>query len=90
VCPGASDQANEGLRAAPRELTRRDRVLIGLALKVERSFRALLDDCRAQRSEAMHHLKPMAECFIYFYVVLKDQTDTTARQLLATKVLGEE
>jgi hypothetical protein len=90
ICSFASSlavQANVGLRE--QRLTRRDRVLIGLALKVERSLLALIDDCRAQRAEAMHHLKTMAECFIYFHAVLHDQTETTARQLLA-KVLQEE
>lgn len=66
-----------------------DRVAIGLALKIESSLRALIDDCRAQRSEAMHHLKTMAECLIYFYAVLGDRSETTARLLLA-KALDEE
>jgi hypothetical protein len=71
-------------------LSLRDRVLIGLALKVDRSFRALIPDCEAERAEALHRLKTMAECLIYFYAVLGDTTDGTARQLLATKVLEEE
>jgi hypothetical protein len=92
ICSAASSlaaQANVGLSEQGVTLTRRDRVLIGLALKIERSLVALCDDCRAQRSEAMHHLKTMAECFIYFYAVLHDETETTTRQLLA-KVLQEE
>ena len=92
MCSWASSlatQANAGRRERGLTLSRRDRLAIGLALKVERSLRALLDDCRAQRSEAMHHLKTMAECLIYFYAVLNDQSETIARQLLA-KVLKEE
>ena len=87
--PSLAAQANAGLREAQRPLTRRDHVLIGLALKIERSFRALLDDCRVQRSEAMHHFKTMAECMIYFYAVLNDASETTARRVLA-KVLQDE
>jgi hypothetical protein len=92
ICSCAASLATQGnvqRREKRLELTRRDRVAIGLTLKVERSLRALMDDCRAQRSEAMHHLKTMAECLIYFYAVLHDQSETTARQLLA-KVLKEE
>lgn len=76
-------QANVGLPQLGRPMTRKEAVLVGLALKIESTFRALIDDCRAQRSEAMHHLKTMAECLIYFYAVLHDPSDATERQLLA-------
>jgi hypothetical protein len=92
ICSFASSLAVQGnvhRREQRLTLTRRDRVLIGLALKIESSFRALIDDCRRMRSEAMHHLKTMAECMICFYAVLHDATETRARQVLA-KALHEE
>lgn len=61
----------------------RARVLTGLALKIDSSFRALIEDVRARRSESMHHLKTMAESFIYFHVVAKDPSDRTAALLYA-------
>ena len=76
-------QANVGIRERGLQLRRKDSVLIGLALKIDSSFRALIDDCKAERSEAMHHLKTMAECLIYFYAVLQDPSDATERRLLA-------
>jgi len=82
-------QANVGIRERGLQLRRKDSVLIGLALKIDSSFRALIDDCKAERSEAMHHLKTMAECLIYFYAVLQDPSDATERRLLA-KAFHEE
>lgn len=76
-------QADVGIRERRLQLTRKDDVLIGLARKIDGSFRALIDDCKAERSEAMHHLKTMAECLICFYAVLHDPSDATARRLLA-------
>jgi hypothetical protein len=68
---------------AGHKLTFRDRVLSGLALKIDSSFRAMIDDARVVRSEAMHHLKTMAEAFIYFHVVLAESSEIAARGLLA-------
>jgi hypothetical protein len=64
-------------------LTDRDRVLIGLALKVESSFRSVMDDARSGRGEAMHHLKTMVEAYLYLHLVIEDQTQTTAHRLMA-------
>jgi len=77
------------LENAPEQTTRDD-VLIGLALKVEGTFRALIDDCRAGRSEALHHLKTMVEGFIYFYVVSADPTPRTAERILADAVAAQK
>jgi Family of unknown function (DUF5677) len=71
------------LVANPEILSFRDRVLIGLALKIDSSFRSLIVDARAHRLEAMHHLKTLVEAFIYFHVVAKDLTDNTAALVLA-------
>lgn len=68
---------------AATPLTTRDRVLIALARKIEGALRALLADVREERSEAMHHLKTMAESFIYYHVVASDQTQETATLVLA-------
>lgn len=72
---------HQGSSTAP--LTTRDRVLIALALKVEGALRALVVDAEAGRSEAMHHLKTMAEAFIYYHVVGADTSQDTATLVLA-------
>jgi len=81
VAAGASAFLGSGY-----EMTERDRVLTGLACKAYGSFRALIEDCRAGRPEAMHHLKTMVEVFIYFYAVTADETDKTADGLVAERV----
>ena len=86
ICAAADSlaaQATGKLRAAGRELAFRERVAVGLALKINSAFRALLQDCRDHRLEAMHHLKTMAEAFIAFYVVIFDPSDETAELLMA-------
>jgi hypothetical protein len=75
--------ANAALGAGTYRLTFRDRILIGLALKIDSAFRALMDDVRLYRSEAMHHLKTMTESYIYFWYVVRDQTEVAARCVLA-------
>jgi hypothetical protein len=80
---GVARAATAQLAASGRHLTFRDSVLTGLALKIDSAFRALLDDCRGQRVQAMHHLKTMAEAFIYFHVVTKDDSQRMAEQVLA-------
>jgi hypothetical protein len=82
-------QATEWIRATGYELTIRDDVLTGLSLKIDSSFRALIDDARTGRAETMHHLKTMVESFIYFHVVAADTSDETARRLYA-KTLHEK
>jgi hypothetical protein len=82
-------QATAWINATGHELTIREHVLTGLALKIESSFRALIDDARAGRAETMHHLKTMVESFIYFHVVAADTSDETARRLFA-KTLDEK
>lgn len=79
--------ANEALAAGPYVLNLRDKVMVGLIVKINHTYRALLVDVRDGRGEAMHHLKTMVESFIYFYVVAKDISDKTAKRLLveATK-----
>lgn len=76
-------EAERQLRTTGQQLDLRDRVLTGLAVKIYGAFRALVDDARLGRAEAMHHLKTMTEVFIYFHVVLKDPADHQARRLLA-------
>ena len=43
----------------------RNRVLVGLSIKALDSFDRLLVDARDRRAECSHHLKTMAESFIY-------------------------
>lgn len=69
----------------PRTITEslRNRVLIGLNLKALDCFDRLVVDARDRRGEASHHLKTMAECFIYSHWVSGDSGDTRARLLYA-------
>ncbi len=75
--------ADRLLKEAGHELSDRDRVLIGLALKMESCFRSLMDDVRSGRGEAMHHLKTMVEAYLYLFLVIADPSETTAKQLVA-------
>lgn len=61
----------------------RNRVLIGLFLKALDSFDRLLVDARDRRAECSHHLKTMAESFIYSGWVSGATGDTRARLLRA-------
>lgn len=63
--------------------TLRNRVLVGLHLKALDSFDRLLVDAREKRSECSHHLKTMAESFIYSGWVSGDQGEARARLLCA-------
>lgn len=75
--------ANAALAQGRYPLTFRDRVMIGLALKIDSAFRALISDVRVNRSESMHHLKTMTESYFYFLCVADDSTDITARRVIA-------
>jgi hypothetical protein len=61
----------------------RDEVILALGLKIDSAFRALIDDARRRRTEAAHHLKTIVEAFIFMFVVAKDETDFTAKRVLA-------
>jgi hypothetical protein len=63
--------------------TMRNRVLIGLHLKALDSFERLLLDARDKRAECSHHLKTVAECFIYSGWVSSDPGETMAKLLCA-------
>lgn len=56
-----AEEAPAAVREKQITLTLRDRAMIGLALKIDSAFDALLVDAAEYRSEAMHHLKTMAE-----------------------------
>lgn len=75
--------ANAALKAGPYRLTFRDRILIGLALKIDSALRALIDDVRLYRSESLHHLKTITESYIYLWYVVRDSTEVTAKRVLA-------
>lgn len=61
----------------------RNSVLIGLNLKALDCFDRLMVDARDRRGEASHHLKTMAECFIYSHWVNHDKGETRASLLFA-------
>ncbi|MDZ4733664.1 MAG: hypothetical protein SGJ16_08770 [Nitrospirota bacterium] len=61
----------------------RNRVLVGLSIKSLDSFDRLLDDARERRGECSHHLKTMAESFIYSGWVSMDTGEANAKVLCA-------
>lgn len=61
----------------------RNSVLVGLFLKALDSFDRLLVDARDKRGECAHHLKTMAESFIYSGWVSADTGETRAKLLCA-------
>lgn len=63
--------------------TFRNRVLVALYLKALDAFDRLLVDARERRAECSHHLKTMAECFIYSGWVSADRGETRAKLLCA-------
>ena len=86
LCSAVADMMASGdrrLKETKYPLTDRDRVLIGLALKIESSFRSVMDDARMARGEAMHHLKTMVEAHLYLHLVIADPSQLTAHRLMA-------
>jgi hypothetical protein len=77
------DGVSTRLQEQGQALNWRSRVLVGLALKLYRTFECLVEDARKERSEAMHHLKTLVETFIYFHWVAKDTGETRARLIYA-------
>lgn len=71
------------LQTENQTLRLRDRVLIGLALKIYNCFASLVEDARQGRAEAVHHLKTLVETFIYFHWVGQDPGETRARLVFA-------
>lgn len=65
------------------DLTVRNRVLIGLAIKAYNCFECLIQDATASHSEAFHHLKTLAETHIYFQWVGAKTDDNRAKLLHA-------
>ena len=74
---------DEALASATFTESLRNRILIGLHLKALDCFDRLMVDARDRRGEASHHLKTMAECFIYLHWVSRDSGETRARLLSA-------
>jgi len=75
------------LRKQP--LTVQEAVEIALGKKIYFAYESLIDDAEKMRPEAMHHLKTMAECTIYFYYVDKNG-DNAARTVLCEMAKGKE
>lgn len=80
------DKVSIKLQAGGQALGYRDRVCIGLAVKMYNSFECLIADAGAQRLEAMHHLKTMVETFIYYHWVVQDPGEKRARLVVARSV----
>lgn len=64
-------------------LTLRDQVLIGLWRKLYLAFESLVEDAKRGRSESVHHLKTMTECFIYLHYVDEESDDNRAKIVMA-------
>lgn len=75
------------LRKQP--LTNQEAVAIALSRKVYFSFEALVDDAGNMKSEAIHHLKTMAECLIYFYYVVNNN-DAEAQRVLCEMAINKK
>jgi hypothetical protein len=90
ICLASADVMAKASEHPVAEPNTRSGVLAALALKIDGAFRALVEDCRAARAEAMHHLKTMTEAYIYFYVVAKDTSPRTAERILADGVAAQE
>ena len=78
-----NERLQVALQAGTIQKSLRNSVLIGLSLKALDSFDRLLVDACDRRAECSHHLKTMAESFIYTGWVSEDTGDTRARLLLA-------
>ena len=74
------------LQADEQAVAFRDRLLIGLAVKMYNSFECLRNDAEDKRLEAMHHLKTLVETFIYFRWAAKDTGDSSARLVYARTI----
>jgi hypothetical protein len=68
---------------AEEHIALRVRILLALAVKMIRSYEAMLIDAADERPECMHHLKTIVESFIYFYWLMKDDKDVRADFILA-------
>ena len=64
-------------------LTLRNRVMIGLWRKLCLAFESLVEDAKKGRSESLHHLKTMTECFIYLHYIDKETGDRRVNIVLA-------
>ncbi len=83
IAEDISNEASQRLRAEYHTLNLRDRVLIGLAVKMYNSFEALVKDASRESSEAVHHLKTLIETFIYFHWVGQNTEETRAKLVFA-------
>ncbi len=81
-----ADKTSIRLQAEWQALKYRDSVCIGLAAKMYNSFECLVEDAKAERLEAMHHLKTLVETFIYFHWVVQDPGEKRARLVVARSV----
>lgn len=80
------NEMSERLRVGQQRVGFRDRVLIGLAVKMNNSFECLRKDAEEGRLEAMHHLKTLVETFIYFHWTARDTGEDSARLLYARTI----
>lgn len=77
------DAVARKLQAENPSLSFRDRVLVGLALKMYNAFEALVEDARQGRAAAVHHLKTLVETLIYFHWVGQGPGEARAKLVFA-------
>jgi hypothetical protein len=89
VCVLAAELTNKGQelrQSSTQNATARDQALIGLVIKAYNTFECLLMDAAISRSEAFHHLKTLAETYIYFHWVGIETDDKRAKLLIAKEL----
>lgn len=77
------------ITAQQRDIRLKDNVLIGLYKKMFFTFECLIDEAKRARSESMHHLKTLTECYIYFRWVAQ-RADNVNAWLTQAKCYGEK
>jgi len=86
VASSVADEVSRKLRESTRAPSFRDRVLVGLAVKMYNSFQCLRKDAEGRCLEAMHHLKTLVETFIYFHWAARDTGGKSARLVYARTI----
>lgn len=84
-----SDQYNDIVNQGDITLPYQRHVVLSLYRKMYCSFVSLCDDAHKGRPESMHHLKTMAECYIYFIWMMAGDSEKRAK-LIEAKICEEK
>lgn len=83
-----SEHYNAAINLGNVTLPYQRHVVLGLYRKMYCSFVSLCDDAHKGRPESMHHLKTIAECYIYFFWMLSGDSEKRAK-LIEAKICDE-